>query len=153
MTNIDNLNNFVSGESNWLKEAQERRKNRAWLRHSQKIAAKVLSALRNGDKKMTQKELANRIGVSPQQVNKIVKGRENLTLETITKLEQALGISLIFEEPQAGYVYKIVEVNAGSETTEWNISSSKKEISRTPMEYQPVKEGYTTVSEGEVKYG
>ena len=93
MLNSEKYKSLVTGKSNWLREAQERRKNRAWLRHSQKIAAKVLSALRNGDKKMTQKELAKKIGVSPQQVNKIVKGRENLMLETITKLEQALGIS------------------------------------------------------------
>jgi transcriptional regulator with XRE-family HTH domain len=44
---------------------------------------------------MSQKELAERIGVSPQQVSKIVKGNENLTLETISKLEAALGVPLI----------------------------------------------------------
>jgi ribosome-binding protein aMBF1 (putative translation factor) len=35
--------------------------------------------------------------VSPQQINKIVKGQENLTLETISKLEIALNIQLIDE--------------------------------------------------------
>jgi plasmid maintenance system antidote protein VapI len=33
--------------------------------------------------------------VSPQHINKIVKGQENLTLETITNLELALGIKII----------------------------------------------------------
>ncbi len=33
--------------------------------------------------------------MSPQQVSKIVKGRENLTLETISKLECVLGVALI----------------------------------------------------------
>jgi transcriptional regulator with XRE-family HTH domain len=35
------------------------------------------------------------LGVSPQQVNKILKGSENLTLDTIEKIELVLGIELI----------------------------------------------------------
>jgi transcriptional regulator with XRE-family HTH domain len=79
--------------SGWLKDAQWRSENRAWLKHSQAIALRILRTLRA--KNISQKELAEKIGVSPQQVNKIVKGKENLTLETIAKLETALGVSLI----------------------------------------------------------
>ena len=79
--------------SGWLKDAQWRTENRAWLKHSQAIALRILRTLRA--KNVSQKELAEKIGVSPQQVNKIVKGRENLTLETIAKLETALGIVLL----------------------------------------------------------
>jgi transcriptional regulator with XRE-family HTH domain len=79
--------------SGWLKDAQWRAENRAWLKHSQAIAIRILRTLR--EKNVSQKELAEKIGVSPQQVNKIVKGRENLTLETISKLEEALGIVLL----------------------------------------------------------
>jgi transcriptional regulator with XRE-family HTH domain len=43
----------------------------------------------------SQKQLAENMKVSAQQINKIVKGKENLTLETISKLENALGIVLI----------------------------------------------------------
>lgn len=46
------------------------------------------------EKKMTQTELAEKMGVSRQQVSTILKGHENLTLETLTKLEVALGIKL-----------------------------------------------------------
>ena len=46
------------------------------------------------------------IGVSPQYVNKIVKGKENLTLDTISKLEQALGIKLIFSEKNIQIIKK-----------------------------------------------
>jgi len=35
------------------------------------------------------------MGVSRQQVSKIVKGQENLTFETVSKLENALGITII----------------------------------------------------------
>jgi DNA-binding Xre family transcriptional regulator len=82
-----------SEPSGWLEDARWRLDNRAWLRRSQSIALKILRTLR--EKKMSQKELAEIIGVSPQQVSKIVKGRENLTLETISKLEKALGLVLM----------------------------------------------------------
>ena len=35
------------------------------------------------------------MNVSAQQINKIVRGKQNLTFETVGKLETALGISLI----------------------------------------------------------
>jgi plasmid maintenance system antidote protein VapI len=99
MANLDKLNKIVSGKSEWLEKAKKRQENKEWLRHSQKIAVKVLRTLRKNKADKTsigsQKELAIALGVSPQQINKIVKGRENLTLETISKLEQALNISLI----------------------------------------------------------
>ena len=44
---------------------------------------------------MTQRKLAEKMGVSPQYINKVVKGKENLTLETIAKIEDVLGITLI----------------------------------------------------------
>ncbi|PLX14061.1 MAG: hypothetical protein C0594_00540 [Marinilabiliales bacterium] len=44
---------------------------------------------------MTQRRLAEEMGVSPQYINKVVKGKENLTLETISKIESVLGITLI----------------------------------------------------------
>ena len=48
------------------------------------------------------------MGVTPQYINKVVKGKENLTLETITKIEQVLGITLIevpsFETSQVIYI-------------------------------------------------
>ncbi len=44
---------------------------------------------------MSQKDLADRIDVSPQYINKIVKGKENLSLVTICKIERVLGVTLI----------------------------------------------------------
>lgn len=96
MANIDKLNALASKDSKWLKEAKERQENRGWLKHSQKVAIKVLRTIR--ELGITQKQLAEKMGMSPQMVNKIVKGKENLTLQTIAKLEEALGVSLIFTE-------------------------------------------------------
>lgn len=82
-----------SDTSNWKEDIQWRKENRSWLRKSQKIAFDILQALRA--QKKTQRDLAKEMNVSPQQVNKWVKGRENFTLETIDRLEIALGIVLI----------------------------------------------------------
>ncbi len=79
--------------SGWLDDAKYRIENERWLKHSQFIALRILRTLRATN--ISQKELAEKIGVSPQHVNKIVKGRENLTLETISKLEAALEIELL----------------------------------------------------------
>jgi plasmid maintenance system antidote protein VapI len=40
------------------------------------------------------------MNISPQQISKIVKGQENMTLETISNLEIALGIQIIEEVDQ-----------------------------------------------------
>lgn len=77
----------------WIKKAKYRRDNRAWLRKSQSIALRILNVL--DEKGMQQKELAEAMDVSPQQISKIVKGKQNLTLETISKLEAVLETTLV----------------------------------------------------------
>ncbi|MCL4484682.1 MAG: helix-turn-helix transcriptional regulator [Bacteroidetes bacterium] len=91
---IRNFEKLVSTEkSGWLEKAKWRQENHAWLDKSALIAIKILRAIT--DQKSSQKELAEKMGVSAQYINKIVKGSENLSLETISKLELALGIQLI----------------------------------------------------------
>lgn len=75
------------------KEADFRKANKEWLRKSAKIALAIRRELRL--KGMTQQDLAVKMGLSPQYVGRILKGQENLTLETISKLEAAIGISLV----------------------------------------------------------
>jgi len=77
----------------WKDRADYKKKNRAWLRKSADVALKILDAL---DKmSITQVELANRLNVSRQHVSKIIKGQENLTLETITRIEEVLEVTLL----------------------------------------------------------
>ena len=82
--------------SKWREEAEWRRDNWSWLRHSQKIAVKVLLQMKQ--KGLTQKALAEHLDCTQQYVSKILKGRENMSLDTLSKLEDALGISLIYDE-------------------------------------------------------
>ena len=92
-TNREKFNKIAtSTNTELLEEIAYRNANREWLRRSNRIAAKVLMALK--EQKMTQKDLAEKMSVTPQYINKIVKGGENLTTETITKLENILGIAI-----------------------------------------------------------
>jgi len=81
------------GISKWEEAAKIREKNQAWLTRSQDIALKVLRSLRQ--QQMSQRRLAELFGCSPQHVNKLVSGKENLTLETISRLEAILNIRLM----------------------------------------------------------
>lgn len=87
--------------STWREEAEWRRDNWSWLRHSQRIAAKVLLQMKQQG--LTQKALAERMGCTQQYVSKILKGKENLSLDILTKLENALGFSLINDSHIALY--------------------------------------------------
>lgn len=94
MSNTEILNKLTEGKvSNWHDKAVWRKRNADWLNKSAQIAVSVLEQLRIMG--MSQKELADAMGVTPQYVNKVVRGNENLTLETICKIESILGISLI----------------------------------------------------------
>ncbi len=96
MTNFsDNLNKIISkNPSGWKEKAQFRKAN-PWLKqYSSEIARRILAIIENKEK-LNQTKLAETLNVSPQQISKIVKGKENLTLETIYKLSQALNFELI----------------------------------------------------------
>lgn len=79
-----------------VRRAKERAENREWIRMSQDIALGIHRHLRITN--TTQKEFAERMGVSPAYVGKLLKGRENLTLETIWKIQELLGVSF-FSSP------------------------------------------------------
>lgn len=78
--------------ADWMEQIGYYEKNKEWLDKSAEIAVRILSTLRK--QSLSQKDLADMIGVSPQYVNKVVKGQENLSLETICKIEKALQVSL-----------------------------------------------------------
>ena len=98
--------------STWLEDAKARQANKDWAKRSFKIAVRILREIRaqkpiNG---MTQRKLAEAMGVSAQYINKVVKGKENLTLETISKIEQVLGISLVEVPTTETITYQSSEV-------------------------------------------
>jgi len=94
MSNKENFKALVSKEkTNTVERNRERIKNRAYLRESQGIALKVLDKL--DELGWSQVRLANEMSVSPQQITKIVSGKENLTIETQIKIQNILDIPIL----------------------------------------------------------
>lgn len=79
--------------SKWVEESNLRLKNKERLHYSQQVAVRILRTLR--EKKLTQKDLADLLEVSPQTVNKWARGSENFTFYTIVRIEKALDIKLM----------------------------------------------------------
>ena len=77
----------------WKKIARWNRGHAESLEDFTIIASQILQTLKA--RGMTQKELAQKLEVSPQALTRIVKGRQNLALQTIRKIENVLDITLI----------------------------------------------------------
>ncbi len=93
---MDLLNSISKPEgknARWKKIAKWNREHAEAFDDFTIIATRILQTLKA--RGMTQKDLAEKLGVTPQALTRIVKGRQNLTLQSIRKIEQALEISLI----------------------------------------------------------
>jgi transcriptional regulator with XRE-family HTH domain len=111
-TNNNNLSNLSSKTSTSWREKAAFRKQNKWLEYSSQIARRIIAIIRNRQE-LNQVKLAEMVGVSAQQISKIVKGQENLTLETIYKLSQALGEELI-TFPEYEYSQKLITTSSKS---------------------------------------
>lgn len=80
-------------ESKFKSKAREWKEDLHWMGYAQQIALEVLEIL--DQRNITQKAFAEQLGVSPQAVNKWLRGKENFTIETIAKIERALGMRLL----------------------------------------------------------
>lgn len=91
---INKLEAIVSKQpSKWVEESNFRLENKEGLRYSQQVAVRILRTLR--EKKLSQKDLADLLKVTPQTVNKWVKGSENIGFFTVGRIEKALDIKLM----------------------------------------------------------
>lgn len=91
---INNLKRYQSATpSRWRENAEWRIANRKWLRYSQHIAMMMLDKME--ELGLTQKSLAERMGCSQQYISRVLKGTENLSIETISKIENALNLSIL----------------------------------------------------------
>ena len=78
--------------SRWREKTEWRNANKSWLRYSQRIAITLDKMEELG---LTQKSLAERMGCSQQYVSRVLKGTENLSIETISKIESALELEIL----------------------------------------------------------
>lgn len=86
----------------WKNQARADVEKWEWKKYAFGISIKIKSKMEEIG--ITQKQLAEKMGCSQQYISLLLKGNENLTLETIARIESALGISLLgecirFEEP------------------------------------------------------
>lgn len=79
--------------SKWRANAEWRVANKSWLRYSQRIAMMMLDKME--ELGLTQKALAERMGCSQQYISRVLKGTENLSIETISKIETALELEIL----------------------------------------------------------
>mgnify|MGYP000313088331 CR=1 FL=1 len=82
-----------STPSKWRENAEWRVANKSWLRYSQRIAMMMLDKME--ELGLTQKALAERMGCSQQYISRVLKGTENLSIETISKIETALELEIL----------------------------------------------------------
>ena len=91
---INGLNNHRSSTpSKWRDNVEWRIANKRWLRYSQRIAMMMLDRIE--ELGLTQKAVADRMGCTQQYVSRLLKGTENLSIETISKIETALGLHIL----------------------------------------------------------
>lgn len=92
--NLDKLTKIAKPRSEEeLEQARIRTENKEWIRISQDIALNIHFYLKQLN--ISQKELAFRMGVTPPYIAKLLKGKENMTIETICKLQTILNKELI----------------------------------------------------------
>lgn len=88
-----NLNSVVTTTaSSWKVRAKKDRANRRNITRAQEFALELMDYM--DLHKIKQTELAGRMGVSAQQVNKILRAKSNLTFETLDKIAIALGATI-----------------------------------------------------------
>lgn len=64
-----------------------------WLRYSQGIAA--IMSKRMAELGLTQRMLAKKMDCTQQYISNVLKGKKNMSLETICKIENALNVDII----------------------------------------------------------
>ena len=103
------MKNQSDTASKWREEAEYRRKNARWLRYSAMIALQVRD--RMSQIGMTQVVLAETLGCTQPHISMLLKGKNNLTLETIAKLEEALDLDIIGKAliPVDGYAQDVTQ--------------------------------------------
>ena len=72
---------------------QERsQENASWLRRSRRVAYAIMDYMQ--DNGLSRNDVAEKLGVSPQYVSKILSGKVNFSFKTISEIEEGLGIEV-----------------------------------------------------------
>ncbi|WP_286856442.1 MULTISPECIES: helix-turn-helix transcriptional regulator [Sphingobacterium] len=125
MTNKEKFLALVSKEeTKSVERAKTRLAYKRYSKLSNLIAFEILERL--DELGWKQKDLAKKMSVSPQQVNKWVKGNENFTLETLVGLSEVLCVELIAVAPKKDR--KLVQELRFTHAEEYSISITRKRL-------------------------
>ena len=83
----------VISPSHFEENAKWRKENEAWLEWSRNIALSLVEYMESNG--LNRNGLAERLGVSPQYISKILSGKVNFSFKSIAELEQKLNIKLL----------------------------------------------------------
>lgn len=79
--------------SKFQENAEWRRENREWLRWSRDVALSLVEYMETNG--INRNGLAERLGVTPQYVSKILSGKVNFSFKSIAEIENKLSIRLL----------------------------------------------------------
>ncbi len=86
-------NLLILGErSTFVDDAKWRQENASWLRRSRRVAYAIMDYMQ--DNGLSRNDVAEKLGVSPQYVSKILSGKVNFSFKTISEIEEGLGIEV-----------------------------------------------------------
>ena len=77
--------------STFAEDAKWRQENEVWLRWSRGIALSIVDYMQENG--LSRSDIADRLGVSPQYVSRILSGSTNFSFKSIAEIERKLGIS------------------------------------------------------------
>jgi len=127
MTNKEKFLTLVSKEeTNTVARAKARLAKKSYRKLSTLIAFEILEQL--DELSWSQKKLAEKMNVSPQQVSKWVKGNENFTIATLARLGEVLGIEII-QVTNSSEVKTKTTVKLPHKTFEYKIPERTERIS------------------------
>ena len=90
---IQFLEEHQSGKrSTFVDDAKWRQENASWLKQSQRVACTIMEYMQN--QHFSRNDVAEKLRVSPQYVSRILSGKMNFTLKTISLIEERLGLEL-----------------------------------------------------------
>lgn len=93
MTNKEKLQKLSAGKNTQvLEEIKFRNANRVWIKNSKRIALEIL--LKLDELGWSQTELAEKLNVSKQYINKLLKGNEKFGFEILSEIEEKMGLCI-----------------------------------------------------------
>ena len=77
--------------STFTEDAKWRQENEVWLKWSRGIALSIVDYMQANS--LSRSDIANKLGVTPQYVSRILSGNTNFSFKSVAEIERKLGIS------------------------------------------------------------